>query len=344
MPWIVERKLKTGTFYYVRVSLHGHRSWRSAGQSYAAAVRMREDARKNIQDLEKGMPMSSSWTLADLAPMYLDRKERERPDSNIWRRQIMGQLLAVFGNHPLEKITVEILDRHVRARLDAGKSVSTVKSDAAVLRDALHCAFRWRSETGLSEYRLRDWKAPRNVNPREPAPLTGEEVVRVLNAVREAETGGSTHAQEGCLLIRLFLALGARPAELLAVRGQDLDPETLIVKLPGKKHGKKWRFLKLEKALFDRWKAMDRGDGGTLYPSSMQPAKNRYRDVWRKVRTSAQVVCRFYDLRHTFAAEVLARGASPRDLQYRLGHLSLRTTDKYAHFAADFEAPESLAW
>jgi integrase len=53
---------------------------------------------------------------------------------------------------------------------------------------------------------------------------------------------------------------------------------------------------------------------------------------------------RFHDLRHTAASEMLRRGMMIRDVQYVLGHSTIRMTERYAHFAPSFQVPKALTW
>ena len=50
----------------------------------------------------------------------------------------------------------------------------------------------------------------------------------------------------------------------------------------------------------------------------------------------ARPACRFHDLRHTYAALMVAAGAHPKYLQAQMGHSSIRVTlDLYGHLFPD---------
>jgi integrase len=54
------------------------------------------------------------------------------------------------------------------------------------------------------------------------------------------------------------------------------------------------------------------------------------------VRCSGVGPVRFHDLRHTYAALMVAAGAHPRCLQAQMGHSSIRVTlDLYGHLSPD---------
>lgn len=61
----------------------------------------------------------------------------------------------------------------------------------------------------------------------------------------------------------------------------------------------------------------------------------RHRIFRRAVRRSRMEGLRFHDLRHTYAALMVAAGAHPKHLQAQMGHSSIRALDLYAHLYPD---------
>ena len=59
--------------------------------------------------------------------------------------------------------------------------------------------------------------------------------------------------------------------------------------------------------------------------------------IWTPTTTSAGLpfTVRFHDLRHAHASWLLAGGADIQTVRERLGHGSLRTTEKYLHTLPD---------
>jgi integrase len=124
-----------------------------------------------------------------------------------------------------------------------------------------------------------------------------------------------------------------------------LDPATGRLRLPGLKRGQ-WRIFELGPGLARQFAATGRGraPGETIFPPSSRPAKDRYKDVWTKIRMAARVDAPFYRLRHTHAVEFLRQGGTLRQLQHRLGHRSIRTTEKYAPFSKEQAPEKELRW
>lgn len=350
MPWVVRRDLKTGPRYYVRYSVDGKRFWFSAGKSrriadLAKAKLETEIAEGRFLDRKR----ESDWTLGQFATVYLERMAKVKPKSNAWRRDRMKQVLRVLGaDTPLEWITLETIDQLVDARLEEGRAVATVKGDVAVLRHALKKAFRWKGETGLSEYRLRDWEPIEDSNAREPVFLTPTEVGKVLRAARRRALEGERGDRQAEVLTRLALATGARVSEILELRWRALDRKTRYLQLPKKKRGER-RGIEIDTGTLAAVLAVRRPGAGPddpIFPSEAKTAaKDRYREFWNAVRKDAGVQrIRFHDLRHTFASEYLRRGGTLRDLQRILGHKTSRMTEKYAHFAKSFKPPKGIVW
>jgi integrase len=283
---------------------------------------------------------SSSWTLEQLGKAYLERMAIARPRSARWRGERWGVILAGLGKDtPIEDLDQAAIDRFAEGRLKAGKAVSTVKGEVHVVQHALRKGFDWGAETGLSALRIGRWTPPRDGPEAEPEPLSTAEAKRVLAVCRALAASRLREVREGSLLAWAFLGSGARPGEIYACRTRDLDLKRSVLRLPGFKRGR-WRDVEIPRDLAAE--LARRASGPTLFPASGMRPQERYKEAWRRIKAAAKVDCRFYDLRHTYAAEYLRRGGDLRDLQYLMGHRSVTTTEKYARFSKHYAPPRGL--
>lgn len=330
MAWIVPRKFKSGTFYYIRYSLGGKQGWLSAGRSRSSAAKIKAKIEAEIAEgrfLERRQ--DSNWTLERLGEVYLERLKPLKPKSYRWRSERLLQLCNILGGATLiESINLATLDRYVHKRLAKGKAISTINGEIAVLRHALSLAFRWQAETGLTEYRLKAWEPLRGQPKRRPVFLAADQVKRLLEA--SAARGGQAD-----LFLRVFLATGARPGEILKLQPADVrDGALWFETLKGGADRLAPVPAELATELRDALPFEGHGE-----------AKNRFRRHWRSVREKAKLPpVRLYDLRHTAISEMVRRGVPLRTVQRIVGHRSYRTTEGYAHFAPDQDLPEPLSW
>ena len=66
-------------------------------------------------------------------------------------------------------------------------------------------------------------------------------------------------------------------------------------------------------------------DGGPWRPSNFDR-------IWRRFKKKQGLACRFHDLRHTHATQLLRAGVHPKVVSERLGHASIGITlDIYSH-------------
>jgi integrase len=284
----------------------------------------------------------SRWTLGRLEEHYLPRMAQLLPRSAAWRKDRFKRVVERVGKDTLiESIGPETLDRYAEERLRAGRAESTVRADVNVLRHALRQAFRWQAETGLSEYRLRDWKPPKGREARQPTFLTRAEVRRLLEvgAERARQVPEQRRAE---VLVRLALETGGRIGELCRITRQDFDEKRATLRLRALKGGVDRSFTLYPDTARDL---------GALLKASPEPfggrsaPKDRVRKFWHWVREKAGLShIRFHDLRHTFASEFLRRGAAHKLLQDQMGHRTSRMTDRYAHTSPRTKAPAGVLW
>lgn len=349
MAWVMRRKdVKSGWYVCFRTA-DGREVRRAAGKSRRSAESIKSKIETQLREgkfFER--EARSTWTLAQLAHVYLERLTRLRPRSARWRREMFRQVLrALGGEHPIEQITVATLDRYVTKRIGEGKTASTVNREIAVLRHALRQAARWKTETLLSRYRLAEWLPLRETETmRKPVFLTRDEVDRVLRVAHLGALRRGLNGRQGEAVVRLALETGARLGEILAITWSDLDGRG-ILRIRTEKRGPD-RSIELQESTVRLLRDLrDPADGaGPIFRSPRSGRQRSHiRRFWRAIRKGAGIPhVRFHDLRHTAASEMLRRGLLLREVQYVLGHSSPRMTERYAHFARTFKPPKSLSW
>jgi integrase/recombinase XerD len=196
--------------------------------------------------------------------------------------------------------------------------------------------FRWAIADGHRKTdptanldRLRE---PRNL----PRPLTREEAERLLAAAK-------TVSQRAATIITLLLYTGIRREEAVTLEWADVDLEGGTIRVLGK--GRKERVIPLAEAArraLEEW----RPENATGYVFTTPWSARGHLDVvtlWRDVAQAAEAAglsrVSPHRLRHTFATEVLRRGADVRHVQALLGHASLATTQVYTQVVTDDLVP-----
>lgn len=140
-------------------------------------------------------------------------------------------------------------------------------------------------------------------------------------------------------LILCFLRSGLRVSELIEARVDDLSHRSLIVRC-GK--GRKPRITFISE---------DAEVSITQYHATLSPQTYLFPSITGH-KLSRQYVCRVvttcalragltkkvscHTLRHTFATNLLMRGARIEDVQPMMGHSNIRTTRIYMHFTNDY--------
>jgi integrase len=186
--------------------------------------------------------------------------------------------------------------------------------------------------------------------------LTGEELQRLGNAIREAETTGipwsvdeskpnAKHLPKSAkrftkinpfaaAALRLLLFTGCRLREILDLRWEHVDMERGLLFLPDSKNGRKTVILNAPaltvlNGLQQVGPYVVPGDN----PESPRPDLKR---PWDAVTKQAGLVgVRLHDLRHTYASFGAGGGLGLPIIGRLLGHTQASTTARYAHLDND---------
>lgn len=339
---------------------------------------------KEEQNIKAGLtPDAEKETLKDFLKRYLDYiKPHEHNEYGVspsvhqdYRYLCEKHIIPALGAKRVRDLTIRDVDDLLRRKADSGLSMSTVQYIHRVLRRALNFAVDWYViERNPASARMRTAKRrkPSSSKPDKIHCFTPEQSDQFLEIVR-----GDKHEA----LFVLALTTGARPGELMALQWRDVqfvekkvtiqralhrtkrksgeDGKTWMLREPKtagsrrtlsiptiavtalEKHRADQRTLK--KFVGDKWVEMNfvfTSDVGTPLDIS-----NVLHHFQRICAVAGLPKLRFYDLRHTHASLLIAKGKHPKVIASRLGHASIKLTmDTYGHLFdnGDREAADAM--
>ena len=173
-----------------------------------------------------------------------------------------------------------------------------------------------------------------------PHALTPPEVEALLTAI----DGEGWRDLRDRALLEVLYACGARIAEALSLRTDDLEPKLRVLRLHGK--GDKMRLVPMGARAREALQAwLERGRPEVARdrrPEVFLSRSGRRLDrvnAWRRVKLAAlkaglDVEVGPHTLRHSFASHLIEGGAGLRAVQEMLGHASICTTEVYTHLDA----------
>lgn len=185
--------------------------------------------------------------------------------------------------------------------------------------------------------------------------LSGEELARLGDALREAETVGLPWDASGSkafakhspgpehrltklpphvtAAIRLLLFTGCRLREILQLKWAHVDFERGMLFLPDSKTGRKPVVLAAPAVAV--LQELSRIGDYVIAGNDMKRPRHDLQRPWRAITARASLSgLRIHDLRHSFAATGAGSGFSLPIIGKLLGHRNLETTSRYAHLAA----------
>ena len=324
----------------VRVRPSGHRSfvycWKGEGGARRitlgpAALTGVEEARARCLALETGalagrpergaVPTFAEFVAGPERAFFDRGKPSTRKEVN---RIIDVQLLPAFGSLPLDRIDRAVVTRWFDeySRTAPGGANHALNLLGKLLNHAIVCAH-------LDTNPARGIK--RNPRPRLTRFLSREEVRRLHRAL-DRRAGARPSCARQADIIRLLLLTGCRRSEILTLRWQDVDGNTLS--LGDAKTGPRRVFLNAPaRAILKR---QPRSGCVYVFPSSKNPGRPLSHNLalWRSVRKEAGIEdVRIHDLRHTYASHAVLQGIPLPVVSRLLGHKHPSMTLRYAHVA-----------
>ena len=322
----------------VRVRPSGHRSFvyrrKAEGDARritlgSAALMSVEEARAKCLAIETGA--RSGRPEGGPVPTFREFAEgpgktcfdRGKPSTRRAQSRAVGaRLLPAFGPTPLDRIDRASVTRWFDeySRTAPGAANRALNLLCRILNHAIVCGhFRTNPTHGIK----------RNRRPKLTRFLSRDEVGRLYGALDRLTDARPSRARQADA-IRLLLLTGCRKSEILTLRWQDVDGDTL--NLIRGKTGPRRVFLNSQaRAVIER---QPPSESAYVFPASTDPRRplSNHLPLWRSVRKEAGIEdVRLHDLRHTYASHAVLQGVPLPVVSRLLGHKHPSMTLRYAH-------------
>lgn len=296
-------------------------------------------------------------TLKDLAELFLSEhvEAKRKPATASHYRDILQRIvLPELGTRQGEKVTAADLARlHVRMKrrpYQANRMLAVVGSLYAFAGKRKLVPAGFNPARGIDKY-------PEKGRERF---LSGDELGRLGDAIREAETVGLPwsvddtkatvkHAPKkanrrtvidpfSAAAIRLLILTGARLREILKLEWQHVDVERGLLFLPDSKTGAKSIILNAPAlvVLAGLRRVGAHVIAGQSAGSASEKPRADLNRPWRSIAKRAGLAgLRIHDLRHTHASFGAGAGLGLPIIGKLLGHARASTTERYAHLDTD---------
>jgi integrase len=318
-----------------------------------ASDRLKEVARGGDPSAERHIARES-LNVNELAALYLRDGPADKPNkkASSWgadRSNIERHIKPLLGRHIAKALTQANVAKF-QADVAGGKSKAdfkTKKHGRAIVEGGRGTAARSLAVLGAM---LQFAVAHKLIseNPAKGVPLyKGEkkerflseaEVARWSETVARMEHDGRLHPSAAAGL-RLLVLTGCRNSEIMTLQWSYVDFYRSCLRLPDSKTGEK--IVHLPSAAVELLKALPRLSNWIL-PGDRQRRLGEdghytgLQKAWERVREQAGLPgLRLHDLRHSFASFAVAEAQSLFMVAKLLGHKQTRTTERYAHLAAD---------
>jgi integrase len=328
------------TKWHVQVRLKNHPP---QTQSFAR----KSDAKIWAEEIERSirtgrfttLNYAQKKTIAELFAVFKSdymRKSRTKDYTQIldWWEAEIGKYLLIDVKAPVIQKLVSKLANTPVGKKKKKRAVSTTIRYLAVLSCAMTVAvenLEWLDRSPISGV-----KKPAAAHGKIPRVLSHVERGHLLQAVKASENKYLVD------IVLIALRTGMRRSEIMKLRWNDFEwnqGHALIIVRETK--NKKQRVVPLvrdaHQVIRDRYDLLAKGsvNDDLLFPGSNSDAKPvHFRTAWNTALRRAGIKnFRFHDLRHTAASRFASLGYSLAQIAEILGHVDLRSTQIYTHFA-----------
>jgi len=307
-----------GRHWWVRYRFNGKLVRQPIGDKKLAEETMRT-IRRRIEDGQHEIkPRDERRTFAEMAVEYEEIKAAEEKRSLRCDRQLLKQLLPVFGLSFMHTITRKEIEAYLRIRRKV-VSGATCNRTLALLKHLFNIAIekgyvRDNPVRGTKKYKEAPW--------RRKYIYTEDELQTLVNAA-------ATHLRP---ILVVAIGTGLRKGDSLALRWDQVDFEHNVITLFMEKTGEgiEIPMLPMVRETLRRLK----GTAGqspfvlTYRGRQIGDCKSAFNGALRRSGLAAKGY-HFHDIRRTFATMLYNRGVHLTKIQRLLGHKSVTTTERY---------------
>jgi integrase len=333
------RRLALGMFGAVTVEEARRRAIAILGQRAAGndpIKEMREDTKR-------------AMTVAEFADLYLAEGPAEKPNKkgSSWstdRSNIERHVKPLLGKKMVKALTQTDIARF-QTDVAAGRSkadIKTKKRGRAIVEGGRGTAARSLAVLGA----MLEFGIGRKLISANPAKgvrlfkgdkkerfLSESEVATLADTLATMEAERALNATAAAA-VRLLLLTGCRKSEILTLQWGWVDFERGCLRLPDSKTGAK--VVPLAAAAMELLNGLPKNSVFVLPAARGEGHYSGLQKDWERIRVQAKLAgLRIHDLRHSFASFAVADGHTLFMVGKVLGHRQARTTEGYAHLAAD---------
>jgi len=239
-------------------------------------------------------------------------------------------LKPYFGKMAVKDISSELIERYKQSKIIVSYCAKTINNQLATLRKCLVIAEEWGVIEHVPKVRLLKTTLP------PPRYLTDSEAERLIDMTRN---------QLIRTMILTALRTGMRHGELIALQWEDVDLKNRRVCIRrcsvkgvvGTTKNGRVRYAPMTQDLIEALRILPR-NCDLVFPGVQKnimhhAITNRWiNDAYDSTGIKARG---WHVLRHTFASQLVSKGASIKAVQDLLGHATLNMTLRYAHLAPD---------
>jgi len=254
-----------------------------------------------------------------------------RPKEQQLKRIIFERhILPDFGSERLCDIGHEEIERYKGRKRAAGFAAKTINNHLAVLHRCLTSA--------------KEWSVLRTDVPRVPLLRSAEPAFHVLSESDCVKVLALPLDPSWHTMIRTALRTGMRFCELVALRWTDVDLERQSVTVcrsavdgyVSAPKNNRTRHIPLTSDVVRCLRDLPR-QGELVFQRRGRMVS--YRSGWKLLDAASRDAgiehVSWHDLRHTFASDLVGRGASLLSVQKLLGHSDIQVTMRYSHLGKD---------
>ncbi len=335
---------------YMSIGTHGS-PW-TVETARREAIRLLTDVRRGIDPtlptIIIGTPTVSELCHRYLTEYAINKKPRSEYSD---RRLIHNHIMPLLGS----KLILGISKPDIESFRDAVRSGKTAPRDPKAVQRSQRGGLPVRGGTGVANRCLtllskmfnlaEDWGLkPQNSNPvrrvkkyrefKKERFLSHDELARLGKVLKDAEQHRTNPF--AIAAVRLLIFTGARLNEILTLRRDWVHLDRRIIVLPDSKTGRKC--IRLSEPAIEILRSLPSVENNPFVICGREIGAHiiNLQKTWARLRSVAGIMdVRLHDLRHTFASVAMESGHSLEVVGSILGHKTIQTTSRYAHFRQD---------